>query len=357
MSPIRKFIGFFIAALIGIPVLFGTIIAVGISNAVVTPEVMSDMPREIIEELPDVIDDIYNAMILEEDIDDDKARVILDSMKRSGTTPRKVMEESGMFEWLREELSDTLRQFGEVLRGERVPGPIRLQLEPLKQAILHPAMTSYLKSLIKSLPECRDTGLEEWKRLAFTNDWSDGFDLDQFPECRPAGIEITDEMVMMFQQRAVEEMPDEEEIMDDWEDIPRGWNITRTVSAVTYTLFIFPALFIFLGSLIAATSKSSFFRWSGVSTMIGGLLAYGMASLLNNLIPVTEFGLRYNLADSFSSRFEEVVVSKTASLTEIFMNSLFGPASKLGGTVAVIGLILFALAFLINDDRKAVAGE
>jgi len=352
MSPLRKTIGFLIAALIGIPVLFATILAVGVSNAVVTPEVMSDLPREIIAELPSAIDELYTALETDEDIDDEKTRIIVDSMKRTGIKPRKIMDDSGVFEWLKGELSESIRQFGEVLRGERNPDPILLNMKPLKDSILHNSVTSYLKSVVSNLPECRDIEIEEWKRIAFKNDWSDGFDLDEFPTCRPAGLEITDDLIKMFQLRAIEEMPESVEILDEWVDLPRGWNFTKTISTVTYSLFIFPALLIFLGSLIAATSKASFFRWSGVTTMIGGLLAYGLASLLENIIPVSEFSLRYDFANSVSTRFEELVIMKVGNLTEMFLNSLFAPASKLGGTIAIIGLILFALSFLLNDDKK-----
>ncbi|MEN8221884.1 MAG: hypothetical protein ABFR36_01385 [Acidobacteriota bacterium] len=353
MSPLRKVIGFIIAALIGIPVLFATILAVGVSNAVVTPEVMSDLPREIIAELPSTIDELYTALETDEIIDDEKTRIIVDSMKRTGIAPRKVMEESGIFEWMKVELSESIRQFGEVLRGERNPDPILLNMKPLKDAILHNSITSYMRSIVRNLPECRDIEVEEWKRIAFTNDWSDGFDLDEFPNCRPAGLEITDDLIKMFQLRAVEEMPEDVEILDDWVELPRGWNFTKIVSAVTYALFIFPALLIFLGALIAATSKASFFRWSGVATMTGGLLAYGLASLLENIIPVSEFSFRYDFSHAVSTRFEELVIMKIGNLTEMFVNSLFAPASKLGGTIAIIGLILFALSFLMNENRQS----
>lgn len=354
MSPLRKIIGFLVAALIGIPVLFATIIAVGLTNSVVTPEVMSDLPRAIIAELPSTIDELYTALETDEDIDDEKTKIIIGSMKKTQITPRKVMEESGVFDWLSGELSESIKQFGEVIRGERSPDPILLNMKPLKNAILHDSVTKYLKSVINNLPECDSMDIEQWKRIAFRNDWSDGFDLDEFPSCRPTGLKITDDLIKMFQLRAVEEMPENVEILDEWIDLPRGWNFTKTISAVTYTLFLFPALFILLGSLIAATSKASFFRWSGITTMIGGLLAYGLSSLLENIIPLSEFSFRYDFAHNVSSRFEELVILKIGNLTEMFLNSLFAPASKLGGTVAIVGLILFALSFLLSDNKRAV---
>ena len=129
MSPTRKVLGFIVVALIGIPVLFATIIAVGITNSVVTPEIMSDLPGEIIAELPSTIDELYTALEAEEDIDDEKTRIIIESMKKTQTTPGKILEESGVFEWMQLELSESIKQFGEVIRGERNPDPILLNIK------------------------------------------------------------------------------------------------------------------------------------------------------------------------------------------------------------------------------------
>ncbi len=352
MTPLRKILGFFVAALIGIPILFATIIAVGVTNSVITPEVMSDLPREMIAEIPSTIDELYTALETDKNIDDDKTKIIIESMKKTSVSPREIMEKSGIFDWMKEELSGSIKQFGEVLRGERSPDPILLDMRPLKKAIAHNSVTTYLRSIIENLPECTDTDIDEWKKIAFRNDWSDGFDLDEFPSCRPHGLTISNELIKMFQLRAINEMPDSVEILDKWVDLPVGWNFTKTISSVTYALFIFPAIFIFLGSLIAATSKAGFFRWAGISTMTGGLLAFGLGSLLENLIPISELSFRYDLSNAISSRFEELVISKTGNLIEMFFNSLFAPASKLGGTIAIIGLILFALSFLMNNNER-----
>jgi len=351
VSPVRKILGSFIVVLIGIPVLFATIIAVGITNSIVTPETMSDLPREIIAELPSTIDEIHDAIKEEKDIGDEKTKAIIEAIKSVNISPSKIMEDSGIFEWLHEELSESIKQFGEVLRGERKSDPIRLNMVPLKKALLHSSITSYLKDIIKNLPECEDSDVEEWKRIAFTSNRSDGFDFDEFPSCRPAGLEITDNLIMMFQSRAIAEIPEDIEILDDYVDIPHDWNFMKTISTVMYALFIFPALLIFLGSLIASTSKASFFRWSGTATMIGGITAYGLGSLMENIIPISKFATKYDFSNTVSSRFEELIILKTANITEIFVNSFFAPTTKLAGTIVIIGLIIFVLSFLMNEKK------
>ncbi len=353
MKPFRKTIGFLIIALIGIPVLFATIIAVGITNSVVSPEVMSDLPEEIISELPSSIDEIYETLKNENDIKDEKTKTIVEAMKSVNIRPSRILDDSGILKWLQGELSVSLKQFGEVLRGERKPDPIRLNMAPLKKALLHNSITSYLRSVITNLPECRDLETEEWKKIAFTNDISEGFDLDGFPSCRPTGLEITDDLIKVFQLRAVEKIPEDTEIFDDYVDFPQGWNFTRIISAAMYAFFILPALLIFLGSLIASTSKESFFRWSGVATMIGGITAYGLGSLMENIIPISKFATKYDFSNAVSSRFEELIILKTGEITEMFMDSLFAPTTKLAGTVIIIGLIIFAISFLVNDGKDS----
>ncbi len=347
MTPLRKILGFILAALIGIPILFGTIIAVGITNAVVTPEVLSDLPREIIKELPSTVDEIYSAIKSDENINNEKTRIWVDAIKKSDIPPGKMLEESGIFEWLRLELSESLKQVGEVLQGERSAGPINLDMKPLKRALLHESVTKYFKIVIRNLPECTDVDVEEWKNIAFLDSTPDDF--SSFPACRPAGLEISDDLIMNFQRRAIDDMPDNVNIAEDWTDFPARWNFTKTISTVTYALFIIPGIFILLGSFIAATSKGGFFRWAGITTMIGGGLAYGLTSLLQNLLPISELSLKYDFAKVISSDFEELVISKVAGFSEMIFDSIFTPASRLGGTVIIIGLIIFALSFLIRE--------
>ncbi|MEN8154481.1 MAG: hypothetical protein ABFR75_10705 [Acidobacteriota bacterium] len=352
MNPFRKFFGFFIIAFIAIPVLFVTIIAVGVTNSVVTPEFLSELPRDVIEELPVITDQLYSELEKEEYINDERTRVLINAMKKIDKTPRQLMEEVGIFFWLKNELGESLKKFGEVLRGERPPEPLHLNMSTLKKALTHNSVTQYFKAIINQLPECDNIDIEEWKDTVFKSKWSDDFDLGSFPLCRPANLEITDELVKTFQLKAIEDIQDRVDLIDNEDYCPSSFNITKVVSTVTYALFLLPLILIVLGSLVGATSMPGFFKWSGISIMIGGLSAYGLASLLENLIPVSKFGFKFHHTEFISSNFNELIYSKAANLTDMFLDKLFTPASKLGGTVAVIGLIIFAVSFLINEKRS-----
>jgi hypothetical protein len=52
MNAARKTIGALIIIIFGLPTLFAMIWAVGLIRATVSPEFMSDLPREIIAEVP-----------------------------------------------------------------------------------------------------------------------------------------------------------------------------------------------------------------------------------------------------------------------------------------------------------------
>ncbi len=55
----RQIIGVLILVLIGIPILFGVTWAVGLVRASVSSEVLSDLPREIIADIPRTADEIF----------------------------------------------------------------------------------------------------------------------------------------------------------------------------------------------------------------------------------------------------------------------------------------------------------
>jgi len=44
---------------IGLPILFAVIWAVGITRAAVSPELVSDLPKEIIEEVPSIVEEVF----------------------------------------------------------------------------------------------------------------------------------------------------------------------------------------------------------------------------------------------------------------------------------------------------------
>lgn len=156
----RKIIGTLIIVLIGLPILFGIIWAVGLVKATVSAEFLSELPRKIIAEIPDKADQIFLAARDETEIADPDTRAWFQAAAKTGISPRELMAKTGFLDWLQGELTDSLRRIGAMLRGEEPVRPLSLDLRPLKRALLHPEVDRFLEETLKNLPTCDGGGAE-----------------------------------------------------------------------------------------------------------------------------------------------------------------------------------------------------
>ena len=74
MNAVRKLIGLFLIVFFGLPILFGMIWAVGLIKGTVTPEFLTDLPRQAIADLPAKADEIFKEAQSEEFIADANTR-------------------------------------------------------------------------------------------------------------------------------------------------------------------------------------------------------------------------------------------------------------------------------------------
>jgi len=155
--------------------------------------------------------------------------------------------------------------------------------------------------------------------------------------------------------RAVRDMPDRVEMMEDVEIHPRGLDIARTVSSVTFFLFLIPALVILLTSLLGAGSRSGFFRWAGVTTMIGGGLALLTAMAARNAADWSAWVPRLELGEWNYTPIETMVIDRMGRLWDILGGHIVEPVVKLAGGVCVVGLLIFALAYAFHSGTQAPA--
>ena len=89
---------------IAMPLLFAIIWAVGITKAVSSPEFLSDIPQEVIAQVPDLVDEMLAAMQEEDFSTDENAREWLKAITETDTSPKELMEETGLLNWLQDEL-------------------------------------------------------------------------------------------------------------------------------------------------------------------------------------------------------------------------------------------------------------
>jgi hypothetical protein len=327
-----------------LPALFGIIWAVGLTKAVISPEFVSDIPRQVIDEAPVLLEEIFEDAQDPDFVRDGNTRTWFRTAAEVGVSPRRLMEETGLDDWMENELSRTLQEAGDILRGRRRMRTLTIDLVPLKAALRHEAIDRALEDIFRALPPCDYREMEEWED-AFDHD----VDWFMLPPCRP-DADIALSIFRAERLRALEDMDDEIEIFEGVRSPAIG--ISRLVTLVSYAIFLIPVLFLFAGAIIAGTSPAGFFRWFGISTLIGGFSALVLSFFMKQLV---FWGLQFSpqsLWESGMSDLEELIVEKVAWIPQLVVGRLFSDVIALAGVVCVIGLVIFAVSFIVRGERR-----
>ncbi len=349
MTAVRKIIALLIIVLIGLPILFGVVWVVGLTKATVSSEFISELPQEIIREIPEIAEEIFEEGQNERVIRDENTRAWFRAAAEAGVSPKQLMADIGLLDWLEYELAESLDEVGEVLRGERRARPITIDLRPLKDILMRDEIDQYLMRVLEKLPPCDEEKERQWIQIGR---W--GLEDRELPACRP-DMEVAREALMEWRMDAVAEMENEVDIFEDVEFIPFG--MSRALTVLSSFLFVFPALFIFIGSLIAATSPASFFRWSGVSTFLGALPALLLAFFVKH---ISLWGLRYvpwySDSTTWSTDLHELILEKTSWIPMRIIDQIFSPVVTVAAIVCVLGIVLFAISLMVRNKprRKAI---
>jgi len=344
----RKILGALILGFIGIPVLFGIIWAVGMVRATVSSEFLTEVPREIINEIPGALNGLYADLRDERIHLDPGARAWLEAAEKTGIPPAELLEKTGLLAWMKGELSDSLRQVGEILRGESDMRRIEIDMRPLKTALLHPEMTRFIERTLENLPVCTDQNLQTWQ--ARLDDADHGGEL---PACRPdlAGAK---DVLMNRISWDVNRIDDSVQVLESSHPFPiRRMGISRFLSTVSYLLFLLPALFIFLGAVLADPTTAGKLRWSGISILIGSVPVLIMAFFLKK---VTSWAIGLgSWGWSGTSPWETALADKLAWIPDRILSALFTPVFNTAGVVAVLGIVLIALSATRGSAAAAPA--
>ena len=347
MNVFRKILGLLLIVFVGLPLLFGIIWAVGLTKAAVSPEFVSDFPQEIIREFPGMIDTIFEEAKDEDVITDSNTRAWFEAAARVDVSPRELMEQIGLLDWMNHEVSDLLDDIGDILRGTRRARTLIVDLQPLKDALQHEEFYNYLRKVLDNLPPCDEAELEKWERSVWSG--SDWFDR---PACRPD--QATYEAIIEdVRDEIVYDIPNEISILENVRFFPFG--ISRVVTWLSYALFLIPALVIFLASLVAATSPASFFRWSGISVFLGGFSGLVLSLLTRQAARWAIFFRPYSA--TWSSDLQNLVVDKTEWIQLAVIDHLFSPVVVVAGAVCVVGFLLFILSFIARSQKSSVSGS
>jgi len=349
MTAVRKIVALLIIVLIGLPILFGVVWVVGLTKATVSSEFISELPQEIIRKIPDIAEEIFEEGQNEKVIRDENTRAWFRAAAEVGVSPKQLMADIGLLDWLEYELAESLDEVGEVLRGERRARPITIDLRPLKDILMRDEIDQYLMRVLEKLPPCDEEEERQWIQIGR---W--GLEDRELPACRP-DMEVARRALMEWRMDAVAEMDNEVEIFEDVEFIPFG--MSRVLTVLSSFLFVIPALLIFIGSLIAATSPASFFRWSGVSTFLGALPALLLAFFVKH---ISLWGLKiapfYSSDwDSWSPELQELILDKTSWIPMRIIDQIFSPVVIVATIVCVLGIVLFAISLMVRNKPRSKA--
>jgi hypothetical protein len=345
MNQTRTIIGLLIMIFFAIPVLFGIIWAVGLTQAVVSQKMLSELPGEVIAEIPNLVDGVLLAA-KDENIDmHPDGRAWLQAAAKVAQSPKSLLQETGLNDWLQKELSGTLRTVGDILNGKTEARNVWLDLRPLKQALNHPAMERYLMQVVGNLPVCTPEQVELWKAKVQNPE-----NCDELPPCRPEGSDGID-AVASIRSNVTRDIPDQVNFFKNSGLPNRRVNVAKIVMSFTYLLFLIPAFLIIIGALIAARSKSHFFRWSGAVTLIGGGLALGLATLVKQVIPWSAH-FQPGRYSSHWLHWNNLISDHLEGFVLIFTRHLVAPVITVAGAVCVVGLLLFAFSFTFSREPE-----
>jgi lipoprotein signal peptidase len=346
MNPLRQIIGILVIVIFAIPSLFGIIWAVGLTRAAISPELLSDLPQEVIREVPYFIDDVYKSAQDEDIKMNHREREWFQAARQAGISPRNLMKEIGFLDWLEKELSHAIQEIGEILRGEIPPKPVILDFRPLKKAFNHEAVDRDFNKILNKLPACNAEETQIWENAA-----QDEYFSDTMPACNP-DHELAEKALRNFQLQISEDIPDEVDIFKDTQYLPKGISLSKTVVSLTYLLFLIPIFFIVIGSLIGSSSKSGFLRYSGISTIVGGGLALLLALFARNITPFFANHFHYQYSHEISIGFQRIVLDNLGNIFGVILDKLFSPVIAVAGTVCVVGVIFFALSFAFTSETE-----
>jgi hypothetical protein len=355
MNVVRKTIALIIIIFIGIPTLVGIIWAVGITRAVVSPEFLSELPREIIDKVPNMLDEVVEEVDREYVITDKETRLWVRALASADTSPKELLEEIGVMEWMHTELSHSLEDVGKILKGEMRPRTIMLNLRPLKTALKHEKINEYLREVIDKLPPCTDEQKEEWIAAVMDAD-----SLEDLPPCRPQDLDEAVKILRVHWIREVEDIPDEVEMFK----IERGWyfkdsaaDIIQLVMSLTFFLFFLPAVILAAGAFIATSSGPGILRWLGFSTLAGGILSFGLSSFTVRFLGwgIGAFPFSYSYTDV--PPLAEAFIEKSSDIFLTVVDHLFSAVNVVSGVVCIVGIVLIALSYSMVREAKPGPGK
>jgi hypothetical protein len=344
MGAARKVVAFIDIALFTVPLLVASIWAVGLTDAVLDPEFFTMVSKDVVAEVPSLMDDAVEAARMSGSEMDPEARAWAEAVGKTGTKPSELFKTIGLTAWFTDQLAPAVGGISRVLSGEVAPEAVKLDNRPLKAAMARPELRDFLAKALAGLPECTPQEMERWQQeMERVGNRHRG----NAPACNP-GPGTADAAVMVLTAAATE-VPDEIPLFRASEF--RGTEPLRVVHSLLWLIFLAPAVSLLAAALIAAGASRGFFRWFGGGAMAGALASLGLSTLVGDLAPML---MRLDPASWrcdgqgcwWTSGPGRVLAGRATDMVSMVVERLFAPVTTLGLWVLGFGALLVALSFL-----------
>jgi hypothetical protein len=339
MTQLRKILGVFILMFMAIPILFAVIWAVGLTKGVVSQEFITTVPEETIRLIPEFTkESLQGIKEIESDLTADE-KIWFQAIEIHQDQLINLPEKTGLLPWLRTEFNEFLTAVNDVLRGERLPEDVKLDLKPLKNILKHAEFSDFISNVANELPVCSESAPITWEFSKNQFDFS-----GNPPACRPSESQLT-AFLADLHHHIDTEIPDQLEVFKNGKKLPGGIDFSQMIVSLTYILFFLPLLLIVGGAWLSANDRIQFFRWSGVSIFIGGGLAWLLAAFITRGTSWMAYTILFN-NPSQSTYLNELFLDKVGEVVLTAARILIDQVSSVAEVVCIIGIIVFALSFV-----------
>ena len=345
---LKRLLGWLLITLIAAPLLFGIIWSVGLASALTSPVLLSDVPRKVISEAPELIDFAFEEAQRSEAIPDENVRAWIEAIADVDTTPSEILEEIGIFSWAREDLSESLEEMGEILRGNKQSSSVVLNTKGLKEAVNDPKAEAYYKEVVSNLRDCRSFERDSWSKLVFAT----GGDVEELPACNP-GDEVTNEVVDEA-KKEISRINDEVAVSQNFL-IPTQDKLVKTVIRTTSVLFILPTLVMFLGVLLISRFWKTRLAIIGLTAFATSTVVYIIAYISKQSaflgVNINPNWTTYSEDSLWSQEFQNYIVSTFGDTIKNTFTLIFDPVMDVATYIIALGLFIVGLSFFLGKPR------
>ena len=182
MNSVRKLLGWLILIFLAFPLFFGCLWTAGITRAVFSPAFLSKLPIRTAQHLPALTEQMVDLMEHE-----NRGRRVTESDRVWAAAFRKspyplslYIQESGIIQWMEEDLSKALYKTGEIWQGKVLPQDVELSNRRIREALTGEKFDLFTKNLMDQLPSCDASQRYLWEKVPVK-----GWDDADLPACRP----------------------------------------------------------------------------------------------------------------------------------------------------------------------------